>query len=208
MEQLADILRELISNNVQYAHFIIFFALLLAGLNFPISEDAMLFISGILAAKHPEHREQLFIGVFLGAYFSDLIAYWLGRTLGPKLWDWPFFGKRVPRELITKIGLFYKRYGMITIFVGRFIPFGVRNALFITAGLGGWSFTRFSLVDLGACTVSTVFFFFMYYTFGKEIIENVKTGNLVFFTIICFVVFFIVKAMRKKKNISAETETR
>ena len=43
MEELIQIIQA----NIQYAHFIIFGALLLAGLNIPVSEDAMLFISAI-----------------------------------------------------------------------------------------------------------------------------------------------------------------
>ncbi|NYT46771.1 MAG: hypothetical protein H0A75_03100 [Candidatus Methanofishera endochildressiae] len=42
---------QLIQANIQYAHLIIFATLLLAGLNIPISEDAMIFVSALLASK-------------------------------------------------------------------------------------------------------------------------------------------------------------
>ncbi|TXL09561.1 alkaline phosphatase, partial [Methylococcaceae bacterium CS3] len=47
MEELIQIIQA----NIQYAHYIIFAALLLAGLNIPVSEDAMIFISALLASK-------------------------------------------------------------------------------------------------------------------------------------------------------------
>ncbi|RLA20489.1 MAG: DedA family protein, partial [Gammaproteobacteria bacterium] len=92
MEELIQIIQA----NIQYAHFIIFGALLLAGLNIPVSEDAMLFIAAILASSHPEYLIHLFLGVYLGAYFSDLICYGLGRKVGPKLFKIKFFAGMVP----------------------------------------------------------------------------------------------------------------
>ena len=82
-----------VQENVVYAPYLIFGLLLLAGLNFPVSEDAMLFISALLASNHPQYTIPLFIGVFLGAYLSDIISYWLGRLVGPKIWDIRFFKK-------------------------------------------------------------------------------------------------------------------
>lgn len=58
-----------IQANIHHAHYIIFTTLLLAGLNIPVSEDAMIFISALLASKHPEYLPHLFIAVYLGAFF-------------------------------------------------------------------------------------------------------------------------------------------
>ena len=77
----------------------------------------------------------LFIGVFAGAYLSDLICYWLGRILGPKLWNIRFFAKMVHKDKVAQISKFYDKYGPLTLVFGRFIPFGVRNGLFLTSGL-------------------------------------------------------------------------
>lgn len=179
MEELIQIIQA----NVQYAPYIIFGALLLAGLNIPVSEDAMLFISGVLASSHPEHLTELFIGVYMGAYLSDLICYSLGRFVGPKLFEIRFFANMVPPERIQKIHNFYENYGIVTLLLGRFIPFGVRNALFLTAGLGQMTFTKFALADLLACTISTITFFTLYYHYGSTVIDFVKGGNIVLFSI-------------------------
>lgn len=179
MEELIQIIQA----NVQYAPYIIFGALLLAGLNIPVSEDAMLFISGVLASSHPEYLTELFIGVYMGAYLSDLICYSLGRFLGPKLFEIRFFANMVPPERIQKIHNFYENYGIVTLLLGRFIPFGVRNALFLTAGLGQMTFTKFALADLLACTISTITFFTLYYHYGSAVIDFVKGGNIVLFSI-------------------------
>jgi len=193
-------LLELIQQNVQFAHYIIFGALLLAGFNIPVSEDAMLFISGYLASKNPELMVPLFLGVYLGAYFSDIICYWLGRLLGPKLWEIRFFANMVSKDKVDKVHGFYERYGFLTLLVGRFIPFGVRNALFLTAGLGKMNFIKFAIADLIACTISCSLFFTLYYKLGDTAIEYVKKGNIILILIaaaVALVVFFKFKSKKK-----------
>jgi len=189
-----------IQSHVQYAHWIIFGSLLLAGLNIPVSEDAMLFISGLLASKNPELKYQLFAGVFAGAYFSDLICYWLGRTLGPKIWKIKFFAKMISQEKVDKVSDFYQRFGMITLMLGRFIPFGVRNGLFLTAGLGKMNFFKFALSDLIACTISCTLFFNLYFSFGETVIEYVKKGKIILFSIvlIALAAWYFFKKKNKK----------
>lgn len=174
---------QIIQANIQYAPYMIFGLLLLAGLNIPVSEDAMLFISGILASQYPEFLVSLFIAVYLGAYFSDLICYGLGRIVGPKLLTIRFFANMVTTERLTKISAYYQQYGVVTLILGRFIPFGVRNALFLTAGLGKMQFIKFALSDLLACTISTVCFFSLYYYYGESVIDYIKQGNMIFFTL-------------------------
>ncbi len=195
-------LLQFIQANIQYAHWIIFGALLLAGFNIPVSEDGMLFISGVLASNFPDHLVRLFIAVYMGAYLSDLICYTLGRKLGPKLFEIKFFANMVPPERIDKIHNFYERYGIVTLLIGRFIPFGVRNGLFLTAGLGKMDFQKFALADLLACTISTVVFFSLYYHFGNSIIEYVKQGNIVLFSIVAIGigVYFYQKKQKKQDS--------
>ena len=194
MEELIQVIQA----NVQYAHLIIFGALLLAGLNIPVSEDAMIFISAILASRFPEFLPRLFIGVYMGAYLSDLICYTLGLKLGPKLFEIKFFANMVPPERIQKIHNYYEQYGVVTLLVGRFIPFGVRNGLFLTAGLGKMDFVKFALADLLACTISTVVFFTLYYNFGNAIVEFIKGGNIVIFSIAA--ILLGVYFYRKRQN--------
>ncbi len=191
-------LLQLIQANIQYAHFIIFGTLLLAGLNIPVSEDAMLFISAILASQNPEYLTHLFIGVYLGAYFSDLICYSLGRVFGPKLFEIRFFANMVPPARITKISNYYQKYGVITLILGRFIPFGVRNALFLTAGLGKMNFAKFALSDLLACTISSISFFSLYYFYGENVIAYVKQANILLFSLV-FVMLLVFWYKRRQR---------
>ena len=196
MEELIQIIQA----NIQYAHFIIFGVLLLAGLNTPVSEDVMIFVSALLASKYPDYLPHLFIGVYLGAFFSDLISYSLGRFIGPKLFEIRFFTKMVSAERTAKISAYYQKYGVITLIIGRFIPFGVRNALFLTAGLGKMNFIKFALSDLLACTISTVFFFSLYYHYGDSVISYIKQANSVIFALL----FIVLGAIWYRKKRAAK----
>lgn len=194
-----------IQSNIDIAPWLIFFVLLLAGLNLPVSEDAMLFISAILAAKNPDMLYSLFFAVYMGAFFSDIICYWLGRTLGPRLWKIQFFAKMVSPERVDQMGQYYKKYGIITLVVGRFIPFGVRNALFLTAGLSKMNFAKFAFSDFLACSISSLAFFSLYYTYGEKVVEYVKQGNMIIFSILLIVLGAILlkKSWAKKKHTSS-----
>lgn len=186
--------------NVDIAPWLLFGVLLLAGFNLPVSEDLMIFIAAILSAKNPEHMPYLYAGLFAGAYFSDIICYWLGRILGPKLFQIKFFANMVAPEMLEKVKGYFDRYGIGVLLVGRFIPFGVRNALFLTAGLGKSHFGKFALADFIATVVSVTTYFTLYYKFGETMIEIVKKGNVVIFSIfiISVITYFVMKKRKEK----------
>ncbi len=130
------------------AHWIMFFGILLAGFNIPISADLLIIGAAVLAATVvPENMWLLFGSVFFGCLFSAHIAYWLGRLLGTQLLKLRFFSHLLPQERLLKIQGFYEKYGLLTLIIGRFIPLGVRNAIFMTSGISKVSFGKFALRD-------------------------------------------------------------
>lgn len=193
---------DFVQGNVQFAPLAFFGLLLLAGFNLPISEDLMLLSSALIAIKNPHLKEQLFFGVFFGAYFSDLICYgFIGRYLGDKIFKIKFFANMISTEKLNKVNDFYNRYGVLTLIIGRFIPFGVRNALFITAGLGKMNAWKFAISDFIACVISCTFFFWLYFTYGESVIDIVKRGNIILFTIFAagLTGWFVHKKIRQRK---------
>ena len=197
---MTEDLLQFATTHIHLAPWVIFGLLLLAGFNVPVSEDVMLFISAVLAKTYPDYLTALFLAVYLGAYLSDVICYSLGRILGPKLWNIKFFAKMVDKEKIKKVSHYYENYGTLTLILGRFIPFGVRNALFLTAGLGRMSVIKFMLSDLLACTISCFLFFNLYFHFGQSMIEYVKKANIVIFALALITVFIIIWCKRQKQK--------
>lgn len=195
-----------VNTNVVWAPWIIFGLLVLAGFNIPVSEDLMLFSSAMLAAKNPEYKYQLFAGVFAGAYISDLICYgFIGRYLGEKLFKIKFFSSMVTPKRLESINGFFKKYGVLTLILGRFVPFGFRNALFLAAGLGKMNAIKFALADLLACTISCVSFFWLYFTYGEVAIEYVKKSNYIIGAIAALVMTYFIYSKLSQKNKKSNT---
>ena len=145
-------LLEWLTQYADSAHYIIFGLLILAGFSLPVSEEIMLIASGVLASSViPDHTVHLFVAVFLGCYLSDWIAYWLGRLFGEKLFKLKWLPFSLNENRMKRVECFYKKYGFITLFVGRFIPFGIRNGIFMTAGVGKMHFGKFILSDGFGC---------------------------------------------------------
>lgn len=203
MESLLDF----ICLHAAYAHFIFFGLLMLAGLNVPISEDVVLLTGGAIASLCiPDHALRLFIWIFLGCWISAWEAYWIGRLLGPKLYKISWFSRFLTAEKIERLHSYYERFGIFTFIVGRFIPGGVRNALFITTGLGKMPFPKFIVRDGIACFLSNSILFSTGYAFAKHywtIISYFKTYNLIFIILILFAfsVLGIIIYFRRKKAI-------
>lgn len=179
---------------------------MLAGLNVPISEDLLIIFSGVLASTLvPENVWKLFLAVFLGAYLSDGIVYWIGRLWGAKLWRIRWFARIFHPKKLQQIESYYSRFGVVTLLVGRLIPFGVRNCLFVTAGIGKMRFWKFLIADGIACLSSNIALFSLAYFCGKNCSYLVKYVNVVIFSL--FLVALIAFIWYKRnKNVFANSK--
>ncbi len=159
-----------VCTNADHAHFFLFGLLMLAGLNIPISEDLILLIGGVLAATCvPENTLTLFVWIYLGCIFSAWEAYLIGRKLGPYIYEVKIFRMHLlTRTHTEKLFHYYEKYGIWTFVIGRFVPGGVRNALFMTAGLGKMPFLIFVRRDCLACLLSSSTLFSLGYIFGQN----------------------------------------
>lgn len=158
-----------ICQHAEYAGVILFGLLLLSGFNVPISEDLIIISAGaIVTTCIPHHYFYIYLWVFAGAWISAWIAYWIGRLLGHKLYDIHWFNWAVTPKRIEKLHHVYEKFGAFTYIIGRFFPGGVRNALFMTSGMGKMSFPVFMLRDGIAATISTNFFFYIGHLFAEN----------------------------------------
>lgn len=195
---------EFVTENARHAPWVVFSASLLAGMNIPISIDILLALSAVLAATTiPEYTYLLFGSVLIGCIFAAWISYWVGRLAGTSLKKIRLFRKPLSDENIAKVRSFYERYGFWTQVVGRFIPFGVRNCLFMSSGMSRLPFKRFALRDAIACTIWAAVFFPIYYTIGSNIdmlASIIKKFNLIVFGLFGLTGIGIFWYKRRKKR--------
>lgn len=151
------------------APWVVLAAMLLAGMSVPVSIDVLLAVTACLAATTlREHTLSLFLALLIGAYLSAMIAYSMGRFLGAHLYKWKWFRTLFTEARVTKLRSFYQKYGLLTLIIGRFIPFGMRNCLFVTTGISRYSFLSFIARDALACTLWTTSCFWLFYLLGEN----------------------------------------
>lgn len=160
---------QFICSYAHHAPMIIFGLLMLAGLNIPFSEDILILTAGAIASTCiPDDIYYVYAWIFAGAWMSAWEAYWIGRLLGPKLYEIRLFKKILTPGKIEKLHYYYEHYGIWTFIVGRFIPGGVRNALFMTCGLGKMPFHIFLFRDCLGCLLASSTLFYLGHLFGEN----------------------------------------
>lgn len=193
------------------APWILFGLFLLAGMNIPISIDILVIIASLLAATIvPELTVPLYFSALLGCYLSAWLAYWIGRLFGEKLLKMPWMAKMLPPARLEKLETFYRKHGFLTLLIGRFIPFGVRNGIFMSTGISKLSFKKFILRDIFPAFLWTTTAFFLFYTLGSNYELLVKYVKLINITIFCafgvtVIIFICYKRRKNKKNAKSET---
>ncbi|QMU99049.1 DedA family protein [Borrelia sp. A-FGy1] len=194
-----NMILEFIDLNIGYAPVVFFTLLILAGFNIPISEDAIVLMGGILSSRKSEYTVLIFLGIFWGAYIGDIISFYIGRFLAYKL----FRKKTKVNKLIDIMNYYYGEYGSLTLFFGRFIPFGVRNAIFISAGMGNMRPCHFLLADFFAAIISITIYFTLSFKIGesfKMIVPKVKITILLSFISLSTIILIILFIKNKKKQ--------
>ena len=119
------------------------------GLLFPLLPgDSLLFTGGLLAAQPnpPVNIWVLVIAVPIVAILGDQCAYFIGRRIGPALFDKDdsrFFKKRYVEESHA----FFERHGPKTIILARFVPI-VRTFTPVLAGVSAMRYPVFLGFDI------------------------------------------------------------
>ncbi len=127
--------------------------------------DSLLFVVGALCGAGVMNLP-LAMGVLLvAAILGDQCNYTIGRTLGPKVFQWEqsrFFNKRA----FDAAHEFYERHGGITIVLARFMPF-VRTFAPFVAGVAAMSRSRFTAYNVGGALLWVVGLTLAGYLFGN-----------------------------------------
>jgi len=187
-----------ISQYVEYYPLVAFVALLLAGLNVPISEDLIIITGALICQGNPSMLLPVFAATYAGAVISDYFPYLLGRCIRKGTIKAKFLANLFSRRRIVMIHRYLNKYGIFAFIVGRFIPFGVRNTMFMTSGLFGLRLRRFAVYDTAAATISVSALFFLAYHFGEAVGKPFHAvGVALFVLLLSFLTFVVIHIIRK-----------
>lgn len=106
--------------------------------------DLLLFATGTFAAIGQLQLSWLIFLLFLVAFFSDTVNYWIGYSLGHRVYQ--SNRKLIKKEYLLRTQKFYENHGGKAIFLARFIPIIRTFALFI-AGVGIMTYGRFIMFN-------------------------------------------------------------
>ena len=123
----------------------LFVLLLLCGLGFPMAEELVLLLGGVLVASGVLHPLLMLLVNFLGVLIGDVFLFGLGHGVSSRLSRSPRFTAWFAVKLERGQPLF-ARYGSTTVFLARFIP-GLRAPAFLIAGTMQMSLWRFVSID-------------------------------------------------------------
>jgi len=119
------------------------------GLLFPLLPgDSLLFTGGLLAAApHPPVSIWvLIIAVPAVAVLGDQCAYFIGRRIGPALFD-KEDSRLFKKRYVSESHAFFERHGPKTIILARFVPI-VRTFTPVLAGVSGMRYPVFLGFDI------------------------------------------------------------
>ena len=123
-------------------------SMVFVGAFFPAT--ALMVVAGGLAAAGVLHPVPVLLWCIAGAVGGDAVSYWLGRRAGPAAWRHPLMRPR--RKAVARARLFFRRYGVASIFLCRFMG-PVRAFVPLIAGVTAMKSARFQLANLGSALV-------------------------------------------------------
>jgi membrane protein DedA with SNARE-associated domain len=144
-----------------------FLLLVICGLGLPVPEDIVLVSAGYLAYQHSHHFFTVAAVMYVGILVGDSVVYFMGRYVGRRAIAMAPFRYWINAERISRSQKLFKKYGIVVIFVGRFLP-GLRAPIFFSSGILHFSFPRFFVIDALAAFVSAPLFVWIGYWAAKN----------------------------------------
>jgi membrane-associated protein len=170
---------------------------------FPVvPSETTVIAAGVLAANGDLRIELVVTAAALGAFVGDNVTYWIGRTLGERIAERLFAGKR--RRHLDRAHDMIERRGGYLIVIGRFIP-GGRTAVSFTAGSLEWEWLRFVRWDILAGVIWGCYAGFLGYFGGKTFQDSPLKGFLVAFAVALLITFGVEVVRWFRKRAAAQS---
>jgi len=185
---------------IQFYPLVAVVSLLLAGINIPISEDLVIITGALLNQEmvqtHVKGARGMLIpsllAIYAGVIISDFVSYYLGTLIRKGVFKAKFADSVFSPKNLERFHRHLDKHGLLTFIVCRFIPFGVRNTLFMTSGFLELPLRRFALYDIPAALISTNTLFFLVYYFGDEVQNPIQAAGIILFVLLTIAVAFLV----------------
>mgnify|MGYP001002100635 CR=1 FL=1 len=166
--------------------------------------DSLLFAAGALAAKGMLNLNYIYIMLWLAAVIGDSTNYWIGRFVGPKVFNQEkslFFKK----EYLDKTQGFYDKHGKKTIIIARFMPI-IRTFAPFVAGIGKMKYTTFLAFSMFGSVLWIGLFVTVGYFFGNLPAVQHNFTLVIMAIILISVVPGVIEYLKHKKEEKEKAE--
>jgi membrane-associated protein len=152
-----------------------------------------LFATGALAAAGVLDLGAVLVLLSAAAIIGDNLNYWIGRSVGPRVFT---EGSRLfKQEYLLRTKRFYEKHGGKTVVLARFMPI-VRTFSPFVAGIGRMYYARFLAFDVGGGIFWVCGFSLLGYFFGNAPIVKQNFGLVIIAVIVLSIVPIAVEAWR------------
>jgi membrane protein DedA with SNARE-associated domain len=141
-------------------------------------------------------------GALVGASFNYFMSLWLGRPI-----VYAFAESKVGRlfflskEKVQRAEAYFDNHGKSSTFIGRLVP-GIRHLISIPAGLAKMDFKQFILFTaIGSSMWHSILAALSYFLYSQKDLFNKymkEISYVLLFAGICFVIFLVVRSLKKK----------
>jgi membrane protein DedA with SNARE-associated domain len=115
-----------------------------------IPATALLMIVGGLIGTGVIDPVPILAFAIAGAILGDWVSYWIGRKIGPSVYRrWPLVKHRT---LVARSRLFFRRFGVASIFIGRFLG-PIRATIPLVAGVMKMNRRRFQFANVSSAII-------------------------------------------------------
>ncbi|MBX3477739.1 MAG: DedA family protein [Brevundimonas sp.] len=123
-------------------------SMVVIGAFFPAT--ALMLVAGGLVAAGVLDGPTVLAWCIAGAVLGDAVSYVLGRRFGGRIWR--VAALKPHRTIMARARLFFRRYGVASIYLCRFMG-PVRAFVPLIAGATGMAHLRFQLANLGSAVI-------------------------------------------------------
>lgn len=153
--------------------YVLFFAVLFVETGlviFPfLPGDSILFLGGSLAALKDGGINIwiLIIISIIAAVLGDFVNFEIGKRFGHYLETSPKWQRFIKKEYLERAQEFFKKYGRLSIFFGRFMPI-IRTMVPFVAGTAQMHYPHFAVYNLIGGIVWVLFMSLLGFFFGQQ----------------------------------------
>ena len=168
--------------------------------------DSLLFVTGLFVAAGAISSPIWLVCVLLAlcAFVGNVTGYWIGRKVGPALFNKPD-SKVFKQEHVDKTHEFFERYGARAVILARFVPI-VRTFITAIAGVGKMDQRKFFLYSAIGGVLWTVGMSLLGYFLGNIpwIKNNLELMALLIVVISILPIIFEYIRGRRQKTANSE----